>query len=56
MYGQKMAIKYNPIKTSLMIFDNSCERSLIDKRADQWRGELKLENETIHQVKAISRS
>ncbi|RMZ94372.1 RNA-directed DNA polymerase from mobile element jockey-like [Brachionus plicatilis] len=52
-YGNKYEIKFNPDKTSFMIFNQAKTRSCQEKRADTWQADVMLNGIAINQVKSM---
>lgn len=50
-YGVENEIKYNPEKTTLMIFNEKVSRTVETKKLDTWQDDVKLNNIPIKRVK-----
>ncbi|RNA40614.1 RNA-directed DNA polymerase from mobile element jockey-like [Brachionus plicatilis] len=49
-YGEANEIKYNPDKTTLMVFNSSIKRNKNELNSDSWQGDLVLNGDVIKRV------
>ncbi len=49
-YGEEYGIQFNPDKTMVIVFNQSCDRSIEEIINDDWKGEFRLAGKTIEIV------